>query len=146
MLGFHFLYINSLNGQLHWVFLAVYSLSLVLLCRLLCIGFSCCQAQALELELRSCGARALHHALQNVGSSQTRGRTRVPCIGRQIPKHWTTREVPISSKIDDSISVSIRPPCASLYSVVFVVLTCNHVYRYLQGCSGLGRSVASNSL
>ena len=27
-------------------------------------------------------------------SSQTRGRTRVPCIGRQILYHWTTREVP----------------------------------------------------
>ena len=30
----------------------------------------------------------------NVGSSQTRDRTLVPCIGRRILKHWTTREVP----------------------------------------------------
>ena len=27
-------------------------------------------------------------------SSLTRDRTSVPCIGRQIPNHWTTREVP----------------------------------------------------
>ena len=33
-------------------------------------------------------------ALQLVGSSQTRNRTHVPCIGRQILKHCTTREVP----------------------------------------------------
>ena len=31
---------------------------------------------------------------QRVGSSQTRARTRVPCIGRQILNHCTTREVP----------------------------------------------------
>ena len=30
-------------------------------------------------------------------SSQTRDRTRVPCVGRWIPNHWTTREVPILS-------------------------------------------------
>ena len=27
-------------------------------------------------------------------SSRTRDRTHVPCIGRQILNHWTTREVP----------------------------------------------------
>ena len=27
-------------------------------------------------------------------STQTRDRTRVPCIGRKIPNHWTTREAP----------------------------------------------------
>ena len=34
-------------------------------------------------------------APQHVGSSQTRDRTRVSCIGRQIFNHCTTREVPI---------------------------------------------------
>ena len=29
-----------------------------------------------------------------MGSSQTRDRTRLPCIGRQILNHCTTREVP----------------------------------------------------
>ena len=33
---------------------------------------------------------------QHVGSSWTRDRTCVPCIGRQILNHWTTREVPRS--------------------------------------------------
>ena len=31
-------------------------------------------------------------APRHVGSSQTRARTRVPCIGRQILNHCTTRE------------------------------------------------------
>ncbi|KAJ8779527.1 hypothetical protein J1605_012411 [Eschrichtius robustus] len=30
----------------------------------------------------------------HVGSSQTRARTRVPCIGRQILNHCATREAP----------------------------------------------------
>ena len=30
-----------------------------------------------------------------VESSQTRDQTRVPCLGRQILNHWTTREVPL---------------------------------------------------
>ena len=33
----------------------------------------------------------------HVGSSQTRARTRVPCIGRRILNHCTTREVPRTS-------------------------------------------------
>ena len=33
-------------------------------------------------------------ALRHVESSQTRDRTHVPCISRQILDHWTTREVP----------------------------------------------------
>ena len=34
-------------------------------------------------------------APRHVGSSQTRARTRVPCVGRQILNHCTTREAPI---------------------------------------------------
>ena len=33
-------------------------------------------------------------ALRRVESSQTKDQTHVPCIGRQIPNHWTTREIP----------------------------------------------------
>ena len=33
-------------------------------------------------------------ALRHVGPSRTRARTRVPCIGRRIPKHCATREAP----------------------------------------------------
>ena len=36
-------------------------------------------------------------ARQHVGSSQTRDRTRVPCIGRRILNHCATREVRMSS-------------------------------------------------
>ena len=32
-------------------------------------------------------------APRHVESSQTRDQIRVPCIGRQILNHWTTREV-----------------------------------------------------
>ena len=43
--------------------------------------------------LSSCGSRG-PAAPQHVGSSQTRARTRVPCIGRQILNHCATREAP----------------------------------------------------
>ena len=63
-----------------------------------CVGFSSCSMQAPCLWLG--GPRAqppwLCHmclvALQHVGSSQTRARTCVPCIGRQILNHCATRE------------------------------------------------------
>ena len=53
--------------------------------------------------LSSCGSQALEHRLSNgwltglvaprhVGSSWTRAQTRVPCTGRQIHNHCTTRE------------------------------------------------------
>ncbi|KAJ8784956.1 hypothetical protein J1605_007512 [Eschrichtius robustus] len=32
--------------------------------------------------------------LRHVGSPRTRARTHVPCIGRRIPNHCATREVP----------------------------------------------------
>ena len=50
---------------------------------------------------RSCSLWSLKYlgctglaVLQHVESSQTRDQTHVPCIGRQIPNHWTTREAP----------------------------------------------------
>ena len=77
-----------------------------------CGGFSCCGARALGAQasvvvargLSSCGSWALECRLSSlwctglvapwhVGSSRTRARTRVPCIGRQILNHCTTREV-----------------------------------------------------
>ena len=42
--------------------------------------------------LSNCGSRTGPVAPRHVGSSQTRARTRVPCIGRQIPNHCATRE------------------------------------------------------
>ena len=71
-------------------------------------GFSCCGARALGAQASvvvvrghsSCGLRALVHWLWRTGlvarwhveSSWTRAWTRVPCIGRQILNHCTSRE------------------------------------------------------
>ena len=49
-------------------------------------------SRAQAQQLQSTGLVALRH----VGSSQTTARTRVPCIGRRILNHCTTREVPRS--------------------------------------------------
>ena len=54
-------------------------------------GLSCCGAQVPDAQAQSLwltGPVAPRH----VGSSQTRARTRVPCIGRQILNHCATRE------------------------------------------------------
>ena len=56
-------------------------------------GLSCCGAQAPDAQTQQLWLTGLV-APQHVGSSQTRARTRVPCIGRQIPNHCTTREAP----------------------------------------------------
>ena len=42
-------------------------------------------------KLSNCGSQGLV-APRHVGSSQTRARTRVPCIGKQILNHCATRE------------------------------------------------------
>ena len=58
-----------------------------------CRGLSCCGAQAPDAQaqpLWPTGPAAPRH----MGSSQTRARTRVPCIGRQILNHCATREAP----------------------------------------------------
>ena len=79
---------------------------------LIVVASLCCRAQALGVQasgvvahgLRSCGSQALECmlsswrtglvALQHVGSSRTRDLAPVPCIGRRILNHSTTREVP----------------------------------------------------
>ena len=105
---------------LHWVFIAACGLSLVaasggqssLRCRgfslqcllLLCstgsrhVGFSSCGTQAQQLwhEGSRAQAQQLWHtglvAPQHVGSSRTRARTCVPCIGRWILNHYAIRK------------------------------------------------------
>ena len=54
-------------------------------------GLSRCGAQAPDTQAQQLWLTGLV-APQHVGSSQTRARTRVPCIGRQIPNHCATRE------------------------------------------------------
>ena len=107
---------------LHWVFVAVCGLSLVAMSRaytsLQCagfslwwflllwstgsrhVGFSSCGTWAQQLWIAGSTAQAQQLwctglvALQHVGSSRTKARTRVLGIGRQILNHCATREVP----------------------------------------------------
>ena len=95
-----FLFIYLFIYWLHWVFIAVCAFSNcskrgLLSCSVWashCGDFSSFAAQVLGCPgLNSCGVWAV--APRHVGSSQTRDRTCVPCIGRWILIHWTTREV-----------------------------------------------------
>ena len=56
-----------------------------------CHGLSCCGAQAPDAQAQLLWLMGLV-APRHVGSSQTRARTRVPCISRQILNHCATRE------------------------------------------------------
>ena len=56
-------------------------------------GLSCCGAQAPDAQAQQLWLTGLV-ASRRVGSSQTRARTCVPCIGRQILNHCATREAP----------------------------------------------------
>ena len=56
-------------------------------------GLSCCGAQAPDSQFQQLWLTGLV-APWHVGSSRTRARTRVPCIGRRILNHCTTREAP----------------------------------------------------
>ena len=60
-------------------------------------GFSSCGSWALEHRLSSCGSDLV--ALWHAGSSQTRNRTPVSCIGKWILYHWATRETPRSGNL-----------------------------------------------
>ena len=102
-------YYYFFNFWLRWVFVAVHRLSLVAVSRgyssLWSMGFSLPWLLLLQSTgsrctgFSSCGARAqqLWHtglvAPRHVGTSQTRARTRVPCIGRRILNRCATREV-----------------------------------------------------
>ena len=79
-----------------WVFISVQGLSLVGATRgrssSWCVGLTLSR----PLLLRRTGSRRAGSvvAARHVGSSQTRARTCVPCIGRQILNHCATREAP----------------------------------------------------
>ena len=138
---------------LHWVFIAACGLSLVVASRgyssLQCTGFSLqwllllrsmgsrragfssCGTRAQQLWLMGSRAQAqqLWHtglvAPQHVGSSRTRARTRVPCIGKRILNHCTTREVPLHLifmfMVSYQISIQITFPL-SMFSLGHLVL------------------------
>ena len=71
----------------------------ITVCGPLTIAASCCGAQAPDAQAQQLwltGPAAPRH----VGSSQTRARTRVPCIGRWILSHCATREALINCLFD----------------------------------------------
>ena len=85
-------------------------------------GFGSCGTWAQQLWLVGSRVQApqLWHtglvALQHVGSSQTRARTRVPCIGRQILNHCATKEAP-------SLLLKIRFPDTFSCCIFFAALS-----------------------
>ena len=76
-------------------------------------------------ELSSCGARAyLPHCMWDL-SSPTRDWTHVPCIGRWILYHWTTREVPVPAFFQFCICTSY---------ILFILCTVKHTLCRVQFC------------
>ena len=69
-----------------------------------CRGLSCCGAQAPDAQAKQLWLTGLV-ALRYVGSSQTRTRTRVPRIGRQILNHCATREAPRKSYLNTQLTL-----------------------------------------
>ena len=65
-----------------------------------CRSLSCCGAQAPDAQAQQLWLTGLV-APRHVGSSRTRARTRVPCIGRQTLNHCATREAPLYISILD---------------------------------------------
>ena len=99
LLGFFFICIFlKIYFWLHWVFIALHGLSLVAasecdslvaVCGLLIMVTSFIAEHGLQaLGLQQLWLRVLV-APWLMGFSQTRDRIHVPCIGRQIPNHWT---------------------------------------------------------
>ena len=68
-------------------------------------------------------------APRHAGSSQTRARTRVPCIGRQILNHCATREAPLFSFIL-FFSSPLECVCVYVYVCIYMYM-CMYVYIYV---------------
>ena len=73
------------------------------------VGFGSCSIQAQQLWCM--GSVAQQHG----ESSQTRGRTRVPSIGRGTLNHWTTEGVPVSAVLLSHCVVLVAQSCPTLY-------------------------------
>ena len=142
------LFILFIYFWLHWVFVAVCGLSLVAESgghsSLQCPGFSLRWLLLLRSTgsrhagVSSCGTRAqqlwlvgsrvqaqqLWHtglvAPRHVGSSRTRARTRVPCVGRQVLNHCTTREALLLQILILHVIIPIIH-CYYLYLVNFLL-------------------------
>ena len=88
-------------------------------------GLSCCGAQAPDAQAQQLWLTGLV-APRHVGSSQTRARTRVPCISRQTLNHCATREAPCPFLI----RLLLLLFCFELYKFlnIFWILTLYQIY------------------
>ena len=86
-------------------------------------GLSCCGAQAPDAQAQQLWFTGLV-ALRHVGSSQTRARTRVPCIGRQILNHCATREAPEKGNSYPLESVGGGRACFCFLSLILSTNMC----------------------
>ena len=85
---------------MHWVFVAVRAFSScgeqrllsIAVLQLLILVASCSRAQALEHRIIAVCMGLAAHGMWDL--SWTRDGTCVPCVGRWILNHWTTRDVP----------------------------------------------------
>ena len=66
-----------------------------------------------------------------MGSSQTRARTRVPCIGRQILNHHATREVPRPGNILSDLILDFRPSHQVAHAEKEIRLICSSSQAHL---------------
>ena len=99
-----------------------------------CRGLSCCGAQAPDAQAQQLwltGPVAPRH----VGSSQTRARTRVPCIGRQILNHCATREALFTLYSILIYLCVYMCVCIYMYICVYIYILFHSFfhYRFLQG-------------
>ena len=124
--SFFFFFNLFIYFWLRWVFIAAHGLSLVAASRgyssLWCTGFSLRWFLLLQSKgsryagFSNCGAQAQQLwcmglvAPRHVGSSRTRARTRVPCIGRQILNHCATGEVPTWNSLEMQIPRPLTGP------------------------------------
>ena len=72
-------------------------------------------------------------APRHVGSSWTRARTRVPCIGRQILNHCTTREVPTSPFLNGVFLMCFF--CLFVYIFIYLFFWLCWVFISVRGLS-----------
>ena len=86
-------------------------------------GLSCCGAQAPDAQTQQLwltGPVAPWH----VGSSQTRARTCVPCISRQILNHCATREAPLMFSLSSFCTSHIEfIPNINMHAIVGEILS-----------------------
>ena len=93
-------------------------------------------------DFSSCGSKALERTglavPRHVGSSRTRARTRVSCIGRQILNHCATREAPASKILLPSLLSHSPNFCGFVlfknthYCLVGFAEACSMLHLYLE--------------